>query len=82
MTLPARLWGIYARRVYEHEQRKGRVIHDQQAFEDAVALDGMRRLDREAERLWAMFVLSPVRLAECLIDGNPPRYAERRTDGR
>ena len=78
VTLPTRLWGIYARRVYEREQRAGRTVHDQRAFEDAVAVDGMRRLAALADRWWTVFVLSPTRLAECLIDESPPRYAQRR----
>ncbi len=77
MSVPLRLWGVYARRVYQRECRRRR-IYDQRAFEDAVAADGMRRLSVVAERWWAMFVVDERRLAECLIDGTAPRYATRR----
>ena len=75
---PARVWGLYASRTYDLAQRTGHQVHDRRAFEDAVALDGLRRLSELAERWLAMFVLSPERLAESLVDGHVSRYVERR----
>ena len=77
--VPPRTWGILAARSYELAQRKGHQVHDRRAFEDAVALDGMRRLYELAEHWMATFHLTPERLAECLVDGSVSRYVERRS---
>lgn len=73
-----RTWGVYARRTYELAQRRGHQVYDRRAFEDAVAADGMRRLSDLAARWASLFVLTPERLAECLVDGEAPRYCQRR----
>ena len=78
MTVPKSTWGIYATRVWELEQRKGHQIHDRNRCEEAVACDGIRRLTDQAVDWWTQFDLTPYRLAEALVDGKPPRYAERR----
>ncbi len=77
---PPRVWGLYAARSYELAQRTGHQVHDRRAFEDAVALDGLRRLSDLAERWLTDFVLTPERLAESLVDGHVSRYVERRRD--
>lgn len=76
--VPDMTWGWYAARTYEQAQRQGHQVHDRKAFEEAVAADGMRRLSDQAEKWWQTYELTPVRLAECLIDGQV-RYARRRT---
>lgn len=73
-----RTWGLYARRSYQLAQRKGLRVFDQQAFEDACAVDGIRRLTDLAEKWCEWWVLTPERLAECLIDMRAPSYAQRR----
>ena len=73
-----RTWGVYARRSYELAQRRGHPVYDRQAFEDAVATDGMRRLYELAEHWMTTFHLTPERLAECLVDGSVSRCVERR----
>lgn len=76
--MPKTVWGFYAARVYDLEQRNGHRIHDRKRFEETVAVDGIRRLSELANRWWQEWDLTPARLAECLIDGNV-RYANRRT---
>lgn len=78
MTVPAKTWGHYARRVYELEQRKGTRVYDRARFEESVAVDGLRRLGEQAERWWRLFRVDERRLAEWLVDGRPSVYAERR----
>ena len=73
------MWGHYAAAVYELEQRKGVKVHDRRGFEEAVAVDGMRRKSDLASRWWEMFVVDERRLAEWLVDETPSRYATRRT---
>lgn len=78
MTVDPSTWGWYAKTVYDLEQTKGRRVLDRRGFEDAVAVDGIRRLGEVAELWDAMFVVSPRRLAAALVDGVAPRYVERR----
>jgi hypothetical protein len=72
------VWGCYAARVYLQAQRTGHQVHDRRAFEDAVALDGMRRLSEQALGWLTGFVLSEERLAEALADGKLHPMVERR----
>lgn len=76
--MPPSVWGHYASRTYARCQRNGHQIHDRARFEESVACDGIRRLSGLAELWWRTFELTPVRLAEALIDGKPPVYAQRR----
>lgn len=78
MTVPANTWGYVAARVYEVEQRKGRRVYDRRRFEDAVAVDAIRRYSDLAEHWLRLFDVTPARLAEALVDGMAPRYATRR----
>lgn len=73
-----RVWSYYALRIYELEQRKGVKVHDRKAFEEAVAVDGIRRLSDQAKKWDGMFVADDRRLAEWLVDGKPSPYAMRR----
>lgn len=77
-TVPGRVWGWYAELQLQLAEHQGHRIHNRQAFLDATACDGIRRLHTLANRWWSMFDLTPKRLAECLIDGHAPRYAQRR----
>ena len=76
--VPPRTWGLYARRVYELNQRKGVKVYDRKGFEESVAADGIRRLSEQAQSWWTMFLTDERRLAEWLVDGKPSVYAERR----
>lgn len=83
MVIPPRVWGCYARRTWMVAQRNGHQVYDQRAFEDACALDAIRRLADQAAMWWAMFEgLTPERLAECLVDGSPPRHERLRYRAR
>jgi len=77
-VIPPRTWGLYAALSYELAQRSGHRVYDRRAFEDAVAVDGIRRLSELAERWWATWDLREDRLAAALVDGVAPRYATRR----
>ena len=77
--IPPRTWGVFAARLYDQAQRTGHQVYNRRAFEDACALDGMRRLEAQA-RLWAsMFEHTPHQLAEWLADGRVSVYAMRRS---
>lgn len=80
MTVPPRTWGYYARFAWERQQRTGPRVYDRKAFEESVAVDGMRRLSEQAERWLAMFDVDERRLAAALVDGHAPRYVQRREE--
>lgn len=78
VSVPPRTWGHYAAFTYQQAQRAGHKVYNRERFEETVALDGIRRLSELAARWWAMFVLDERRLAQALVDGQPPRYVQRR----